>query len=267
MNILIAPITTSAAPVDPKDFDVTIRKDFKPSYKRSLKFVTTYTGTTKVSDRGLEADIYDTSFTIIGDTTDIEEIAEMLIINDAHIVLSADSGEQIFGSGIKYTSAFDCIVTNKATIYPIRDVLTSTLSLSVRVLGEIPYDLTVTPTLPEMLYTWPINRSTVKRQSGYNAINIASSNAQNGVNSISTGIAPIEKETASFNVTLCNDDFAHLQRFISVTRGDTFTLSTSLCLKLFVNALATDQVKLTAFAFKPISFKEWEASLTLINVK
>ena len=239
--------------------NVDIRKDFKPVYIRSLKFATAMNGKVQVSDRGDDADKYECTFTVIGDTADIETLAEN-IYKDVDQLLILTNGIKLFGEGLDHSGSFYVNLVSGVIDYPIRDLLTSTLTLKVRVVSAVTYDTSIPATLPDLHYQHPIKRKITSQKSYFDSIAFG----DYGAIYRGAGSAPTKVEEVTVSLDMTSEQFGQLHRFVAVTRGDSFTLDTSVCLELFLNSTSTS-VKITKFSYSPNDAKNWRASITLVN--
>jgi len=239
---------------------VNIEKKFKPVYTRALKFVTTLNGKTQVSDRGEDADKYDCTFTVIGDTAGINTLVSNLWLEKGQITIDTD-GAKIFGTGIDHSGIFTCNILSKPIAYPVRDLLTSTVKLRVRVVSAIVYNTSITAVLPTLFYQWPIGRDINVQKIPYDSISFG----DYGVNVRVDGAGnPIKSEIAKIKLKQTDDEFGQLHRAVALTRGATFELDTSVCLELFLGSTSTN-VKILDFKYSPNGLKFWDVSITLAN--
>lgn len=242
---------------------VNIESGFTPKYTRALKFITALNGKTQVSDRGADSDRYEVKLKVIGDNADIEALADDIRADKNYILI--DCYVPIFGTGIDYTSGISVNVKNGVVVYPVRDLITSTLELDVKAIVPMSYDLTVSPTLPDLNIQHPVNRKIITKKTPFESMKIGAYDYDYGVSSmVQSGGSPIVSESVTFSVSCDSDDFAKIHRFVATTRGNSFTLDTSVCLELFLNSTSTS-VKITNFSYKPDGVKNWKATFTMIN--
>lgn len=238
---------------------VNIKKGFNPVYTPAIKFITAMNGVTTASDRGETADKYDVTFTVIGDTADIESLANDIYLEDNQVLL--DSGDlRLFGQGIDHSLPYTCNVMNDPISYPMRDRITSTLTLKLRLLTAPIYDSSVSTSLPTILYSFPVYRKIDTFKSPWDSI----ARGDYG-NSVRTGgSSVIKSEIVTIQTRMKNSEFAQLHRFVANTRASTFQLDTNTCLELFLNSISTN-VKIVKFSYAPDGIGFWKANLTLVN--
>ena len=237
---------------------VGVSPKFNYSWRRAIEFYNAFSGAQLSSDRGIDSDKHDATFTVIGDHSDIEDLAEALRNEKGQIELEL-SGEPIFGMAGDYSSPILCNVTSKVS-YPIKNTENSTLGISVRALN-FAYDLTIPATLPELYYDNSIGRTAETNRTAFDTPIIGDYGVITLVDSTGT---PDTKETAQVKVTQKTIDMARLQRFLSITRGNSFALTTSN-IELFLNS-TTSNVVCTSVSYSRLNVNFWEASLTLVKV-
>lgn len=245
--------------IDSTWYDVDILKTFKPTYRQSTKFTRSINGKYRGSDRGVLSDKFATTFTIIGDIADINILASALYLEAGTVIVDAE-GAQIFGSAIDYSSTFFALAS-KPTNYNIRDLVTATITLSIIPTKVPEYLSSVSATLPDLFYQWPVNRSLNDRNTPQRPLN----DDNNYTTVIVDGSGdPIKSESATVRFDMTGDEFAQLQKFHGVNRLTPFTLNTSVCLELFLNSTSTSVI-ITKLGFKPNGIDRWTASLILVN--
>lgn len=237
---------------------VDIEKKFRPSFIRSLKFITSMSGKTQVSDRGADEDKYECTFTVIGDIADIDSLVTDLEAENGQITIDTE-GLKIFGSGVDHSGTFICniggVIRN-----PIRDLVTSTVTLRVRVVSPIVYDGSIPVTLPALFYQWPVGREINHQTNEYDSLSIGDYGKAVKVDAVGDAI---KGEIASFTLKQKDSEFGELHRFVADTRGASFTLNTSN-LELFLGS-TSESVKITRFDYVPDGFNFWDVTLTLVN--
>ena len=238
---------------------VSIQKSYTPVFKRALKFITSLNGKTQVSDRGADADKYECTFTVIGNTADINLLVTDLYNNTGQVLIDTQ-GATIFGTGVDHSGVFTCNLLNKP-VYPVRDLLTATVKLKVRVVSAIVYDSGIPATLPTLLYKWPINKEINVQKSQFDAIEQGEFGEVVRVDS--SGV-PIKAEAVKVNIHLKEQEFGELHRYIADQRGSTIAINTNVCLELFLNS-TSNNVKITNFTYKPDGIKHWDVSMTMVN--
>jgi hypothetical protein len=239
--------------------NVDIRKAFTPVYKRALKFITSLGGKTQVSDRGENSDKYECTFTVIGNTADINSLVSDLYENSGQITIDTEGGK-IFGTGVDHSGVFTCNLLNKP-VYPVRDLLTATVKIKVRVVSVIVYDSGIPATLPTLLYKWPVGREVNVQKSTFDTIDQGDFGQVVRVDSSGD---PIKAEVAKISLNQKEEDFGQLHRFVAAQRGNTVAINTNVCLELFLNS-TSNNVKITKFTYKPDGFRNWDVSMTLVN--
>ena len=245
--------TTSGA------FTVGVKEQFSYQWKRAIEFYNAFNGAQQASDRGITQDKHEASFTVIGDIADIEALALALRNEKEQITLTLD-GEPIFGSAIDYSSAITCNIISKIS-YPIKDVKTATLPIKVRAIGAI-YDGTIPSTKPDMFYQFPVSRIAELNR---NAFESPEFSGDYGVVTMVDGSGSgVAKESATVKVINKTNTIAQLQRFLSIQRGDSFSLTTSN-MELFLGQ-TTSNVICTSFSTSRQNVNFWEATLTLAKV-
>ena len=246
--------------VDSTQYTVDIERVFTPTYIQSTTFITGYNGNTQVSDRGLLRDKYLSKIKVIGDRADIEAIADSLY-NETDTIDIDTQGKEIFGPAIDYSSPFTCLVKNKLS-YPIRDLLTATIELTVQ---PRLFAYVAQPAYTDApFYQFPIKRDVSKTRSTSDSI--ITGGTTNTSTLVNNSLDPIKTEISSFSLDMSRDELAKLQYFYGVTnRGATFTLDTDTSLELFLNSISTS-VKITKFSFKPKNFKFWTVNMTVVRV-
>lgn len=240
--------------------NVDILKTFAPAFNPAFKFVKAMNGKYRGSDRGIEADKYSSTINIIGDISDINDLASNLRLEKGQITVDTE-GAEIFGPAIDYTSPIICNILNKPTSYPIRDLLTATLKLNVKPTTALTYDGAVPTTLPELFYQWPVSRQV--GDGGQPFTTLKSGDFGNSV-LVDNGSVAIKSELAKVKFLMTTDEMAQLQRFVSVNRLATFLLTTEVCLELFLGSTSTT-VMITDFKFAPSGINYWNSTLTLVN--
>ena len=238
---------------------VNIQKSFTPVFNRALKFITSLNGKSQVSDRGANADKYECTFTVIGNTADINALVTDLYNNTGQVLIDTE-GSKIFGTGVDHSGVFTCNLLNKP-VYPVRDLLTATVKLKVRVVSAIVYDLSIPATLPTLLYKWPIGREINVQKSQFDAIDQGDFGEVVRVDSSGN---PIKSEVAKISMKQKASEFGELHRYIADQRGNTIAINTNVCLELFLNS-TSNNVKVTNFTYKPNGFNHWDVSMTLVN--
>ena len=237
---------------------VDIEKKFKPTYIRALKFITSMSGKTQDSDRGADADKYECTFTVIGDINDIDSLVADLEAENEQITIDTE-GLKIFGSGIDHSGTFICniggIIRN-----PIRDLVTSTVTIRVRVVSPIVYDGSIPVTLPTLFYQWPVGREINHQSNEYDSLSIGDYGKAVKVDSLSVAV---KGEIASFSLKQKDSEFGQLHRFVADTRGSNFTINTSN-LELFLGS-TSETVKITRFDYTPDGFNFWDVDITMVN--
>jgi hypothetical protein len=238
---------------------VNIRESFSPVFKRALKFITSMNGKNQVSDRGANSDKYECTFTVIGNTSDINTLVDDLYNNAGQILIDTQGGK-IFGTGIDHSGVFTCNLLNDP-VYPVRDLLTAIVKLKVRVVSPIVYDASITPELPTLFYQWPIKREVNVQKSNFDSIDQGDFGE---VVRVDRSGNPIKSEVCSISLRQKDDEFGKLHRYIADQRGSTISINTNLVLELFLNS-TNNNVKVKGFTYKPDGIKYWSVSMTLVN--
>jgi hypothetical protein len=236
---------------------VDIEKRFRPVYIRALKFITSMSGKTQVSDRGANADKYECTFTVIGDIADIDALVADLENETEQITIDTE-GLKIFGSGIDHSGTFICNVGGVVTDQ-IRDLVTSTVTLRVRVVSPIVYDSSIPVTLPTLYYQWPVGREVNRQSNEFDTISIGDYGKSIKVSGAST---PIKGQVTTFQLKQKADEFGQLHRFVADTRGSSFTINTSN-LEIFRGS-TSETVKITRFDYTPDDFNFWDVTITMV---
>jgi len=239
-------------------YTVDIEKSYQPAWFRAIKFYSSFSQSILNSDRGIDSDKYSCSFSIIGDIDDLKLIATSLNGEKKQITIDTE-GEKIFGPAIDHTSVFTCNILNDVS-YPIRDILTVTIPLSVQVVSPVVYDGAVSSILPELFYQLPVNRLISFHKRPFSAT--TQGDYGNMVRVDSSGDT-INAETATIEINQTGDELAQLQKYLSTKRGDSFIITTTN-IELFLNSLSTSVIA-TAFSFRQTSVKFWTATLTLVK--
>jgi len=243
--------------------DVNVLSTFQPTYIPSFKWNKLLNGTYFSTDRGIDCDKYESKFTVIGDTADIETLAENIRLEKGQITLNIPEG-RIFGEAILYSSDFTCNVIGKTISYPIRDKLTSILPLAVRVVSPIVYVPLDGHTLPtDIMYNYTIDRTTVNDVTIYDSICIGDYGRAIAIDDSSD---IIKSEVTKISLTMKNEAFENLQYFIALqSRTADVTLNTISSLNLFLNTNPA-LVKFLSFSFKPKGVNYWDVTLTILKV-
>jgi len=240
-------------------YTVDIQPSYQPSWSRAIKFYSSFSQSLLSSDRGINSDKYNCSFSIIGDIDDLKLIATSLNSEKKQITIDTE-GEKIFGPAIDHTSVFTCNILNEVS-YPIRDILTSTLQISIQAVSNIVYDGSVSAVLPELFYQLPVNRLISFHKRPFSASTQGDYGNMVRVDNLGN---VINAETATIVLDQTTEELAQLQKFLSTQRGYPFILTTTN-IELFLNSLSTSVV-VTSFSFKQVNVKFWTASLTLVKV-
>lgn len=238
---------------------VDISAKFTPTYIRKIKFFNSLNGKTQVSDRGANSDKYECSFTVLDDTAKVEALVNDLYLNQGQITIDTEGGK-IFGSGVDHSGVFTCNLLNKPS-YPIRDLLTSSVNLKVRVVSAITYNLGIPATLPTLLYQWPVSREINVQKSNFDSIDFGDFGSVTRVDS--TGVS-LKAETVKVKFNMKDSEFGQLHRYLAEQRGSTIAINTSAVLELFLNS-TSNNVKVTQFNYAPNGFNFWDVELTLVN--
>jgi hypothetical protein len=237
-------------------FAVDVKSIFTPYWSRGIKFYESFSGKTLSSDRGINSDKFGSTFTIVGAKSEIENIANDITREISQITIQLD-GEPIFGTAIDYSLPFVCNVVNKVS-YPIVDFVTAELELTVSVVSPIVYLGAVPSTLPELIYDNQIARDVNYKKTAFSSPSLG----DYGLTVVTDGIrVPLYKEVAVVNVSLKSDKMSQLQKFLSIQRGDSFTLTTSN-IKLFLNSTSSNVI-VTNFTYSRSNLKLWKAELKL----
>jgi hypothetical protein len=254
--------------VNGTSFDVKVLDKFVPTYSRAIKYEPMMNGSTYTSDRGVESDKYDTSITIIGDTEDMLLLVNDLILETNQITVSCNN-EYIFGPALDYSTPFTCNVIGEPISFPVRDVLTTTISLKLRIVSQVVYDGTVSSSLPDIYYNLPVNRVTTLDRHTFNTI----SQGDFGVTTLIDNFSnPINRRECTFTALHTKEEMSQLQKFVSTQRDRIFTWTTNKVLSLFDNPTNPDAsnvyeygVKIKGFSFRPNGKLQWDSSITLIQ--
>jgi len=247
-------ITTSGGTV----FNVGVKESFNYTWIRAIEFYNTFNGSQQSSDRGLSVDRHESAFTVIGDIADIELLAETLRYETKQITLQMDD-EPIFGVAIDYSVPIVCNMLSKIS-YPIRDVKTATLPIKVRALNAI-YNATIPSAKPELFYQFPVSRKAELNTVAFDSPIIGDYGIVTLVDDTGN---PLAKESAQVKVINKTPIIAQLQKFLSVQRGDSFSLTTAN-MELFLGATTSDVI-CTEINMTRQNVNFWEASLTLVKV-
>jgi hypothetical protein len=254
--------------INGNQYNIDILRNFKPVYKRGIKYKKLLNGTYYFSDREGTADKHETTITIIGDNSDIETIANELSSNTTQVTINT-GGLKILGPAISHSSSLLFNVIGSSYVYPRRDKITSYIELRLRCVSKISY--AVAPALPSFVYDYGIDRIVSQNSNTFDSIGshydfvahdygkVTLANTDQGANT------PLNSQTVSFNMTLKEDDMAGLQTFVYTTGADSFSISTTSALYLFLNSLTND-VKILSFTFEPDGPVFWKCSMTLLKV-
>jgi hypothetical protein len=239
---------------------VDILDDFFPKYIRALKFFESYSFKTKVSDRTALSDKYECSFTVIGDTADVNDLVFDLSIEKSQIIINTQ-GIAIFGTGIDHGTPFICNMIGRPVKYPVRDIRKTAFKVNVKVVSPVAYDSQYPTTLPRLFYQWPIARGFTRNRREFNSSLIG---GEGVVTIVDSEGVPLKGESAGIKVLMTNDEFGQLHRFVANLRGDSFTLDTETFLELFLQSSSED-VKMKVFKYRPKGFNLWEVDMVLVN--
>jgi len=248
-------------------FDVNVLKSFTPTYNRAIKSVPMLNGSTYMSDRGVESDKYTTQITIVGDNDDMFDLAEKILIEKKQITIECDK-EYIFGPGLDYSSPITCNIINEVVKFPMRDVLTTTIPLTLEIVSAVTYDPILSSLLPTIYYKFPVARQTTMNKHSYSSMSQGDYGTTVLLNSSNE---PSKRKQADFQSFHTQQEMGELQKFVSNQRANTFTWTTNEVLPMFDNpVLDVDvynyQVKILNFDFQPNGLLHWVSNITLIEL-
>jgi hypothetical protein len=241
---------------------IDVKVGFSPLITRAIKYQTLSEGTLKERDKGEQADKHSSSFSIPGDSVNIEALAEELWDHNGQVSLTVDRAAEVFGPAVDYSSPILCNVLRDPLNYRKTDILTAGIALRVQVVGPLTYRAEIPAGLPTLRYQFPIDREFSKAPSTF----ISANNTDYGVaQRVDSSGDNVKVEKVSFTVRQTRDQAAQIQKFMRTQRATPYTLETSDCLTLFFTSNSTS-VKFTAFSMKRKKYNLYEVRLTAQRV-
>lgn len=238
--------------------NVDILTNFTPVYTRALKFDKTLSGKYYVSDRGPTNDKYSCKITVIGDDSDVTTLVDNLYREHGQTEVDTE-GIKIFGDGIDHSNPFTCnFTTNK---YPIRNVRNTTLDITLVVVSEIVYDTSIPIELPELFYSYPVNRTLTPMKTNYDTMAYGDYGVMTKVDFLDNAL---KTEVLDISVSIDCNEFGKLHRYVADLRGDSFLLNTNSHFKTFLNS-NSEEVKILKFSYKYDGPNYWKVKMSLTN--
>jgi hypothetical protein len=184
-----------------------------PAVKLQYKLVERDNGTAITIDRGVNSDMYESTFTIIGETADVEEV-QLSINRNTHINISSiNSDEAIFGDNVNYSGVISCVVIEIS-------------QLKQRLKGTSEITLTIRAERSNITFIGQAVLPQIKCVStGYwtkTTLGQTINDSYTGINNISDSVKDVYE--CELQSVLNFDDAQKLQEWYRLQRGREFTM-------------------------------------------
>jgi hypothetical protein len=260
---MIISITDSAGTTP---YNVTVEKAFTPVQAQTVEHLKTTNGQTHAYNRGATFDKFTSSFTIQGLKSDIFDLSKQLKKSINQVVITAESGELIFGAGIDYTNTITCNILNSGKIkYDQKNFRLAEIPLSVEALEsnslQLAFDGAVSAVLPDLNYQLPVVRLLNKREKVFSSASFGDYGSNIEVDE--TG-EPINSFVFDLTFKQKTSETAQIEKYYNEQRSTPFVWPTLDCLDLF-EGQATDNVMITKLSTKRDDVNHWTSKIRIVT--
>ncbi len=248
------------------NYNVDIKKNYTPIQTQSVEYVKTTNGQTQAYNRGTTFDKFTSSFTIQGLKSDIFTLSKQFKKNFNQIVITAESGELIFGAGIDYSNTITCNLLNSSSIaYPQQNLALAEIPLSVEALSsnslQLAFDGAISAVLPDLNYQAPVARVVNKRDTPFNSASFGDYGSNIEVDDSGE---PIFGFTIDLTFSQTRLQAAQIEKYYNAQRSTPFVWPSLDCLDLFEGQEA-DNVMITNFRSTPIDLDNWRVNMRIVT--
>jgi len=248
------------------NYNVDIKKGYKPLQSQSVEYVKTTNGQTQAYNRGATFDKFTSSFTIQGLKSDIFELSKKFKKNFNQIIITAEAGELIFGAGIDYTNTITCNSLSSSSInYSQQNLALAEIPLSVEALEsnslQLAFDVAVSAVLPDLYYQVPVGKVINKRDLPFSAASFGDYGSNIEVDDSGE---PIFGFTINLTFSQTRLQAAQIEKYYNTHRSTPFVWPSLDCLDLF-EGQATDNVMITALNTSPVDLDHWRVTMRIVT--
>ena len=248
------------------NYNVKVKNSFTPVQAQAVEYLKTTNGQTQAYNRGSTFDKFTSSFVIQGLKSDIFTLSKQFKKSINQIVITAESGELIFGAGIDYTNTFTCNILNSGKIkYDQKNIALSEIPIKVEGLSsngiQIAFDGAVSATLPDLNYQTPVVRLLNKQEKVFSSASFGDFGSNIEVDE--TG-EPINSFTFDLTFKQKTGETAQIEKFYNTQRSTPFVWPTLDCIDLF-EGQATDDVMITKLSTKRDDVNHWTSKIRIVT--
>jgi hypothetical protein len=247
------------------NYNVDAKRSFKHDQSQAVEYIVTTNGQTQAFNRGATYDKFTSSFTITGLKDDIFELSKQFKRGFGQLVITAESGELIFGAGIDYSNTITCNLLNSGKIsYPQSDFVLAEIPIKVEALVsngiQLAFKSGVSAVLPTLNYQTTINRVLGKNDKPHTSAAFG----DYGTNiEVDESGEPINNFTIDLTFIQNEEQTAQIEKFYNTQRSTPFLWPALNQLDLF-EGQETDNVMITELSTNKDSIKFWTSKMRIV---
>ena len=247
-------------------YNVTVKSTFTPTQAQTVEYVKTTNGQTQAYNRGSTFDKFTSSFTIQGLKSDIFDLSKQFKKSINQIVITAESGELIFGAGVDYANTITCNILNSGKIkYDQRDLRIAEIPIKVEALEsnslQLGFDSSVSAVLPNLNYQFPVVRLLSKQEKVFSSASFGDYGSNIEVDDSGE---PINSFVFDLTFKQKTSETAQIEKYYNTQRSTPFVWPTLDCLDLF-EGQATDSVMITKLSTKRDDVNNWTSKIRIVT--